>query len=56
MNLNLPVEWLGRFFFIDKTPPLFPGQPEPRDYRVQGFVNNARTGNLSTTASIVIMP
>jgi hypothetical protein len=42
--------------FTDTTPPLVAGQPEQREYRVQGMLNNARTGGLSATVSAVTVP
>ncbi len=42
--------------FIDTTPPLVPGQPEQREYRIQGMLANARTGGLSATVSLVTVP
>ena len=42
--------------FLDTTPPLVAGQPEKREYRVQGMVNNARTGDLSDIVSTVTVP
>ncbi len=42
--------------FVDSTPALVPGQPETREYRAQGMVANARTGDLSPTVSVVTTP
>jgi hypothetical protein len=42
--------------FVDATPPLVAGQPEQREYRVQGMLANARTGRLSATVSAVTVP
>jgi hypothetical protein len=35
---------------------LVSGQPETREYRAQGMVANARTGDLSPTVSVVTTP
>jgi hypothetical protein len=42
--------------FTDTTPPLVPGQPETREYRAQGMLNNARVGDLSAVQSVVTTP
>jgi len=42
--------------FTDVTPPLVAGQPEQRNYRCQGMLNNARTGGMSPTVSAVTVP
>lgn len=42
--------------FTDVSPLLVPGQPEQRDYRVQGMLNNARVGGVSGTVSAVTVP
>lgn len=42
--------------FIDTRDPLVPGQPETREFRVQGIVNNARTGPMSGISSCVTVP
>lgn len=42
--------------FTDVTAPLVAGQPEQREYRCQGMLNNARTGDLSATVSAVTVP
>ena len=42
--------------FTDTTALLVAGQPEQRDYRVQGMLNNARAGGLSATVSAVTVP
>lgn len=42
--------------YVDNRPPLTPGQPEQRDYRAQGYVNNARTGPMSAVVSVVTVP
>lgn len=42
--------------FTDTTAALVPGQPETREYRAQGMVANARTGDLSPTVSVVTTP
>jgi len=42
--------------FIDSRPPLVAGQPEQRDYRCQGVVNNARVGGMSPVVSAVTVP
>jgi hypothetical protein len=42
--------------FKDTTAPLVAGQPEQREYRCQGMLNNARTGDLSATISAVTVP
>jgi len=41
--------------YVDTTAPDVPGQPEQREYRAQGMVNNVRTGDVSPTVSIVTM-
>ena len=41
---------------VDTTALLVAGQPEQRDYRVQGMLNNARTGGVSATVSTVTVP
>jgi hypothetical protein len=40
----------------DTTALLVPGQPEQRNYRVQGMQNNARVGGVSATVSAVTVP
>jgi hypothetical protein len=42
--------------FKDTTASLVAGQPEVREYRCQGMLNNARTGELSATVSVVTVP
>lgn len=42
--------------FVDTTAALVAGQPETREYRAQGMVANARTGDLSPTVSVVTTP
>lgn len=42
--------------FVDQRPPLVAGQPEQREYRVQGMVNNQRDGAFSAIASVVTVP
>lgn len=42
--------------YLDRRPPLVAGQPEVREYRVQGMKHNARVGGLSQHGSIVTMP
>ncbi|MEX2244771.1 MAG: hypothetical protein WD716_13115 [Fimbriimonadaceae bacterium] len=42
--------------FVDSTAALVAGQPETREYRAQGMVANARTGDLSPTVSVVTTP
>ncbi|MEX2244712.1 MAG: hypothetical protein WD716_12815 [Fimbriimonadaceae bacterium] len=42
--------------FIDTRAPLVAGQPEQREYRVQGMLNNARTGDPSDIVSVVTTP
>jgi len=42
--------------FTDMTPALVSGQPEQREYRAQGMVQNARVGDLSTVVSVVTVP
>jgi hypothetical protein len=42
--------------FLDTRAPLVAGQPEQREYRVQGMVQNARDGSPSDTVSIVTTP
>ena len=45
-----------RAVFVDSRAPLVVGQPEQREYRVQGIVGNARTGELSDTVVVVTVP
>lgn len=42
--------------FTDSRAPLAAGQPEQREYRVQGLVNNARDGSPSDIATVVTVP
>ena len=42
--------------FVDETAPLEAGQPEVREYRVQGLEGNARVGDVSATVSISTTP
>lgn len=42
--------------YVDQTPPVVPGQPEERRYRVQGYANNAPTGAYSSVVSVVTVP
>lgn len=42
--------------YVDARPPLTPGQPEQREYRTQGMVQNARVGPLSDVVSAVTVP
>lgn len=42
--------------YIDNTAPLVAGQPEQREYRVQGIENNIRVGALSGIVSVVTVP
>jgi hypothetical protein len=42
--------------FIDSLPPLVAGQPEVREYRVQGMENNQRVGVVSPIVSVVTTP
>lgn len=42
--------------FVDSTAALVAGQPETREYRAQGMLSNARTGDLSPTVSVVTTP
>ncbi|MEX2244827.1 MAG: hypothetical protein WD716_13400 [Fimbriimonadaceae bacterium] len=42
--------------FTDTTAALSAGQPEQREYRAQGMVQNARVGDLSTVVSVVTVP
>lgn len=42
--------------FIDTRPPVTPGQPEKREYRVQGMEDNARTGAMSDVSTAVTVP
>lgn len=45
-----------RAVYVDTRPPLVPGQPEQREYRVQGLLKNSRIGSLSDAASVVTVP
>ncbi len=42
--------------FVDNRPPLVAGVPEQREYRSQGFQDNARHGPLSAVVSVVTVP
>ena len=42
--------------FVDETAPLAVGEPEVREYRVQGLEGNARVGEVSATVSISTTP
>lgn len=42
--------------YVDNRAPLVEGEPEVREYRVQGMENNARVGALSPIASAVTVP
>lgn len=42
--------------FIDTTPATTPGQPESREYRAQGMLNNVRAGGLSAVVTGVTSP
>lgn len=42
--------------FTDTTDEADAGQPEQREYRVQGMVANARVGTLSAVVSVVTVP
>lgn len=42
--------------YLDERPPMVAGQPEVREYRVQGMVNNQRVGDYSEHASAVTIP
>lgn len=42
--------------YIDERPPLVAGQPEVREYRVQGMKDNARVGTISEHAQVVTTP
>jgi hypothetical protein len=50
------LQRVGTATFTDTTAPLTPGQPEQRNYRVQGVVGNDRTGDLSEVSSVVTSP
>jgi len=39
--------------FVDETDPVTPGEPEQREYRLQGQEGNTRTGEMSPTVSAV---
>jgi len=41
---------------MDTRPPLVLGQPEQREWRVQGLLKNSRTGSLSDAVSVVTVP
>lgn len=40
----------------DSRPPMVVGQPEQREYRAQGIVDNERSGPLSDVVSVVTVP
>jgi hypothetical protein len=42
--------------FVDETAPLAVGEPEVREYRVQGLDGNARVGDVSATVSVSTIP
>lgn len=42
--------------FVDETAPLVVGQPEVREYRIQGLEGNARVGAVSSTVSVSTTP
>jgi hypothetical protein len=42
--------------FVDETAPLVVGQPEVREYRVQGLDGNDRVGGVSATVSVSTTP
>jgi hypothetical protein len=42
--------------YVDARAPLAAGQPETREYRVQGMEHNERVGPLSQTATVVTTP
>lgn len=42
--------------YVDARAPLVAGQPEQREYRVQGMMNNARVGATSAIVSVVTVP
>jgi hypothetical protein len=42
--------------FIDTRAPLAPGEPELREFRVQGMVENARVGDYSEVATVSTVP
>ncbi len=50
------VGFSQRAVYMDTRPPLVPGQPEQREYRVQGLLKNSRTGSLSDATSVVTVP
>jgi hypothetical protein len=50
------VGYSSRAVYLDDRAPLVAGQPEQREYRVQGIVGNTRTGDLSDVASVVTVP
>ena len=42
--------------YVDQRAPVVAGQPEQREYRVQGMVNNQRDGAFSAISSAVTVP
>lgn len=42
--------------YEDQRPPLTAGQPETREYRIQGYQGNARVGDVSETVAVVTEP
>lgn len=50
------IGFSNRALFLDERAPLVAGQPELREYRVQGIVGNTRTGDLSNVVAIVTVP
>ncbi len=42
--------------YIDARPPLVAGQPEIREFRAQGMLDNARVGAISPSTTVVTVP
>lgn len=50
------IGFSSRAVYLDDRAPLVLGQPERREYRVQGIVGNTRTGDLSDVAVVITLP
>jgi hypothetical protein len=50
------LQRVGTANYTDTTAALVPGQPEQRNYRVQGVVGNDRVGDLSDVSTVVTAP
>ena len=50
------IAFLTDVNYVDARAPLVAGQPEVREYRVQGYEDNARQGALSPVVQVVTVP